>query len=79
MRIGPLGSSSDDTNKILDKYSELFTGIGCIKQKYDIILKDNARPVISHFRKVHFTPYEQFKKYNRLIGTQWYWNVFINH
>lgn len=61
-RIDTLRSNiTEILNQILNEYSELFQGIGCINQQYHIILKDNAQPVVSPIRKVPLPLMDQLK------------------
>lgn len=46
---------------LLEKYKDLFSGIGCLEKPYCIELKENARPVISYPRKIPFAVQEMFK------------------
>ena len=45
-------SSDNYFNEITTKYSDVFTGIGCLSKPYSIKLKENVRPVVHPTRRV---------------------------
>lgn len=49
--INPL-CKVDLCQEILEEYADLFQGLGCMKDEYDIKIKENASPVVHACRKV---------------------------
>lgn len=47
---------------LLEKYSQLFSGIGCLKQTHHITLRENVQPVICPIRKVPLPLIDQLKE-----------------
>lgn len=47
--------------KILEQFSHLFTGLGCLKEKYHIELINNAQPVVHPPRKIPLPLLKEFK------------------
>ena len=47
-------ANTEDPNQLLNEYSDVFEGLGCFPGDYNIQLKDIAKPVIHHSRKIPF-------------------------
>lgn len=45
----------------MKKYNDLFEGLGCLKEKCRLILKDNVRPTIDAPRRVPFNLLDPLK------------------
>lgn len=45
MSCKPMSNEKIDKNFVLDKYSDLFEGLGAFQKPYKIIMKENAKPV----------------------------------
>lgn len=57
-----LNSMQNSLGRLLGKYSQLFSGIGCLKQTHHITLRENAQPVICPIRKVPLPLIDQLKE-----------------
>ena len=47
-------ANTEDPNQLLNEYSDVFEGLGCLPGDYNIQLKDIVKPVIHHSRKIPF-------------------------
>lgn len=59
--IDNVGDAQNYYEKFVQKNSDLFKGIGCMKNKYHIELIDNAKPVVHPPRKIAVPLLKQFK------------------
>lgn len=53
---------SNSATDIINKYHDVFQGLGKLKGRYHITLKEEATPSISSTRKVPFAIYQQLKE-----------------
>lgn len=54
-------SHKNSYDKLIRENIDLFTGLGCLNQKYHIELNENAKPVVHPPRKIPFPLLDQFK------------------
>lgn len=55
-------SENDTYREIVEKYKDIFSGIGCLMKPYHIKLKENAHPVIHPTRRVALSLLDKLKK-----------------
>ena len=63
-----LNSKTATSEEILDSYSDVFEGLGCIPTEYKIRLDKNAKPVVNPPRKIPYALKNKVK--NELFDTQ---------
>ena len=61
-RIDSINVQNNEYSKVINKYGDIFTGIGCIETKCSINLVPNAIPVINPIRRVAFPLMEPLKQ-----------------
>lgn len=49
-------------DELLKKYHETFTSIGCLGEEYNILLHDNATPVVHAPRRVPYAIKDKLKQ-----------------
>lgn len=61
-RVDSLNINHSEYRSLIQEYNPVFTGIGCIKERYHIELVNNAVPVISPVRKVPLPLMDKLKE-----------------